>query len=241
MAMASSQPQAAAESPRSRAPAPAPTAVRDAVGARAHDGRQEHRGQAVHHAVGDEDVARVGERGGEAQARAERVHVADAAAGEHEDEAGEDREQHADPAGGQGLPAQGGGAQRHPRGIGVEHERQQRRVHALERGEEQAGLRRVADGPEAERGGDEAAARARPERPAGGGQDEGEGPEQDRGEREADHEQGHDARALLVGELAEDRQGPERGGGDEAGQDAHGRMVLPATAKLQRRFVDDTR
>jgi hypothetical protein len=100
----------------------------------------------------------------------------------------------------------------------VEQQREQRGVDAVERGEVAAGLERVA--ARAEREAESEVAGLERADLAGRAAGEEEEPEEPGRHDEPEGEQGADARALVVGELAEDRHRAERGGGGDAEEGA---------------------
>ena len=130
-----------------------------------HAGRERDRGGGRGHAVGGEDEAGVEDRAPEGHRRADPVDGAGAAA-DHERHAAGGERQRGELAAGRLLAPERKGADGHERGIGVEDQRGEADVDALDRAEVEAGLDRVAAQAEqrAERDAAQRAERAAAER-----------------------------------------------------------------------------
>ena len=159
----------------------------------------------------DEDGVEAGAR--ERHGGAERVDRTGAAAGEHEDDAARGERERAELAAGRRLAAQREGGEGDERGVGVEQQRREPDVDALDRAEVEAGLQGVA--AEAERGAEGEAAR-RAQRAAA---QQHERPQHGRGHDEAEGEQRGQLDARGVGLAGEDRHRGEAGGRQQTQQE----------------------
>jgi hypothetical protein len=195
-------------------------------GARADERAQQQRPDALGHPGRGQDVGGVDDRGGHAEQRPDGIERPGARAGEDEDEAGRGDDEGAGLAAAGPLAAERDGGHRDHRGEGVEQQRQQPGVEALQGGEVGPGLRAVAHGAQRERDAD--VAPGQQAHLARGARRDHQRPEERGREQEADGEQGADGGALVVGELAEDPHRAEGDGGGEADEGAaggHGAIV----------------
>ena len=163
-------------------------------------------GECVGHGVGGEDEDRVEERGADRHRGAHEVDRAGAAAEQDERDAARGEAERAELAAAGRLAAQRDRGHGDERRVGVEQQRGEPGVDALERAEVEAGLDGVAEEAERDAGG-EAAQRA--ERPA---PQRDQRPQHGRGHREAQRQQRGDPQAGRVGLLGEDRHRAEAGG-----------------------------
>ena len=195
------------------------------------DQRAQHeRAHPIGHALRAEDVRGVDHRRREAQHDAEGIERPRPGAREDEDETCRGDHERGNGSAVRQLTAEHDRGDRDHRGERVEQQGEQRRVEALEGAEEGAGLGAVADAAERQGDGDVPAREsAQPARRARGGHQH---PEQRGGHDEPHGQQRTDGRALVVGELAEDRHPAERDRGGEAEEGADGGHgpILPGSS-----------
>ena len=166
--------------------------------------------------IAREDVDRVRDRGAEAHRRTDPVQAARSGSAEDENGPGRRDEERGNPAYGRLLAAERDRADHDENRVGVEDQREQRRVHPLERPEEEAGLGRIADTAHRETGRDRATRQAL--QSTGRSRDD----EKEYGrDREAQQEQISDVDASVVRVLPEDRHRAETGSGQETEEGTH--------------------